>query len=154
MGYLDVMEPPNIDDDLTLSEQRIMEHRGEMRLGCTATGRPAPRIIWKREDGMDLLVGPCRNETTQRTRRHRLGTSGDQLFTVENFLCSTKVTRYHMATYLCIASNGVLPSVSKRINVIVMCEYRAQSPIFQLCSQLILRWANSSIEPTEHDWIF
>jgi hypothetical protein len=30
-----------------------------------------------------------------------------------------------MGSYLCIASNGVLPSVSKRINLIVMCEYRS-----------------------------
>lgn len=35
----------------------------------------------------------------------------------------TKVNRLHMGPYLCIASNGVPPSVSKRIMLIVHCEY-------------------------------
>lgn len=33
----------------------------------------------------------------------------------------TKVTRYEMGAYLCIASNGVPPTVSKRIIVDVEC---------------------------------
>lgn len=35
----------------------------------------------------------------------------------------TRVNRLHMGAYLCIASNGVPPSVSKRIMLIVHCEY-------------------------------
>lgn len=35
----------------------------------------------------------------------------------------TKVSRLHMATYLCIASNGVPPSVSKRVSLKVQCKY-------------------------------
>lgn len=35
----------------------------------------------------------------------------------------TKVGRLHMGAYLCIASNGVPPSVSKRIMLVVHCEY-------------------------------
>ena len=35
-----------------------------------------------------------------------------------------KVSRYDMAAYLCIASNGVPPTVSKRISLSVECEYR------------------------------
>lgn len=38
------------------------------------------------------------------------------------FLTITKVSRLHMATYLCVASNGVPPSVSKRINLLVQCK--------------------------------
>jgi hypothetical protein len=34
-----------------------------------------------------------------------------------------KVSRYDMAAYLCIASNGVPPTVSKRISLSVECEY-------------------------------
>lgn len=34
----------------------------------------------------------------------------------------TKVNRLHMGAYLCIASNGVPPTVSKRIMLIVHCE--------------------------------
>lgn len=35
----------------------------------------------------------------------------------------TKVSRLHMASYLCIASNGVPPSVSKRVHLKVQCKY-------------------------------
>ena len=33
------------------------------------------------------------------------------------------VSRAHVASYLCIASNGVPPSVSKRVDLRVQCEY-------------------------------
>lgn len=35
----------------------------------------------------------------------------------------TRVTRAHMGPYLCIASNGVPPAVSKRIVLNVYCTY-------------------------------
>lgn len=38
-------------------------------------------------------------------------------------LTLTNVQRSDMGIYLCIASNGVPPSVSKRFNVVVHCEY-------------------------------
>lgn len=41
-----------------------------------------------------------------------------------------RVSRSHMGAYLCIASNGVPPSLSKRIMLSVQCKY-----IFQLFSQ-------------------
>lgn len=34
-----------------------------------------------------------------------------------------RVTRQHMGSYLCIASNGVPPTVSKRITLIVHCTF-------------------------------
>lgn len=34
----------------------------------------------------------------------------------------TKVSRLHMAAYLCVASNGVPPSISKRVQLRVQCE--------------------------------
>lgn len=34
----------------------------------------------------------------------------------------SQVTKRHMGTYLCIASNGVPPAVSKRIVVTVLCK--------------------------------
>lgn len=48
-------------------------------------------------------------------------------FTVSSFqgevLKLTKITRSEMGAYLCIASNGIPPSVSKRIMVNVHCKY-------------------------------
>lgn len=35
----------------------------------------------------------------------------------------TRISRLDMGAYLCIATNGVPPSVSKRIKVSVDCEY-------------------------------
>lgn len=38
-------------------------------------------------------------------------------------LSITKVSRLHMAAYLCVASNGVPPSISKRVMLRVQCKY-------------------------------
>ena len=38
-------------------------------------------------------------------------------------LSITKVSRLHMAAYLCVASNGVPPSISKRVQLKVQCEF-------------------------------
>lgn len=49
------------------------------------------------------------------------------LFTVFNVESPTitipRVSRHHMGAYLCIASNGIPPTVSKRIMVIVNCKF-------------------------------
>lgn len=37
-------------------------------------------------------------------------------------LSITKVSRLHMAAYLCVASNGVPPSISKRVQLRVQCK--------------------------------
>ena len=47
---MNVMEPPNIDDDATPSEQSVAEHSA-VTLNCRATGRPLPSITWKKEHG-------------------------------------------------------------------------------------------------------
>lgn len=48
--------------------------------------------------------------------------------TVEGEILSlTKVTRSEMGAYLCIASNGVPPPVSKRMMVHVHCKYTMKS---------------------------
>lgn len=38
-------------------------------------------------------------------------------------LSITKVSRLHMAAYLCVASNGVPPSISKRVQLKVQCKH-------------------------------
>lgn len=39
-------------------------------------------------------------------------------------LSITKVSRLHMAAYLCVASNGVPPSISKRVQLRVQCRQK------------------------------
>ena len=59
MSYLDVTEAPDIVDELSPSEERVMEN-GQLKLMCKARGHPAPRITWRREDGDDLMLTPQR----------------------------------------------------------------------------------------------
>lgn len=40
----------------------------------------------------------------------------------------TRITRSEMGAYLCIATNGVPPTVSKRITVDVECEFVTNTP--------------------------
>lgn len=59
--------------------------------------------------------------------RNQLGVIGIYSLTVnvvdgENLTIS-KVSRLHMGAYLCIASNGVPPSISKRVVLMVQCEF-------------------------------
>ncbi|GJQ66794.1 hypothetical protein Trydic_g18563 [Trypoxylus dichotomus] len=101
-GYLHVVVPPNIDDSLSSSDVIVREGANET-LTCRATGSPQPSVKWKRDDNSKINI----NKT---------------LSVVEwegETLELTKTSRLEMGAYLCIASNGVPPSVSKRIKVSV-----------------------------------
>ncbi|GFU08374.1 hemicentin-1 [Nephila pilipes] len=101
-GYLDVTVPPSIVEEKTSTDITVDE-RSKVSLRCKAAGYPTPRVIWRREDGKEINLGPM----------------GAQKSTVPRmegeFLNMTQVMREDMGAYLCIASNGVPPSVSKRI---------------------------------------
>lgn len=47
--------PPDISDGQTSGDVTAQEGDNST-LVCHATGRPQPRIIWRREDGEHLLV--------------------------------------------------------------------------------------------------
>ncbi|XP_043490461.1 opioid-binding protein/cell adhesion molecule homolog isoform X2 [Polistes fuscatus] len=102
IGYLEVVVPPDILDDET-STDMVVREGNDVTLRCSATGSPAPNITWRREDGQQILLG-----------------NGGKAMTVEGAHFNiTKVNRLHMGSYLCIATNGIPPSVSKRIMLIV-----------------------------------
>ncbi|KAG8190290.1 hypothetical protein JTE90_013925 [Oedothorax gibbosus] len=96
-GYLDVVVPPKIEEEHTSSDTEVREG-GDVGMRCRASGSPSPKIKWRREDQKDIPAGL------------KLG-SGMQ----GEYLNISKVSRLHMGAYLCIATNGVQPSVSKRI---------------------------------------
>ncbi|EEC19888.1 lachesin, putative [Ixodes scapularis] len=98
MGYLHVVVPPRIDDENTSSDVEVREN-SDVSLRCRATGTPEPDIKWRREDDALILLSGKKGVPSYQ---------GDRLN-------MSKVTRLHMGPYLCIASNGVQPSVSKRI---------------------------------------
>ncbi|XP_077512534.1 lachesin-like [Amblyomma americanum] len=98
VGYLNVVVPPKIDNNLTSDSTEVAES-GDVALHCVARGTPEPEITWRREDAQDIALDAATKVSSVK------GT----------WLNITKVSRLHMSAYLCIASNGVLPSVSKRI---------------------------------------
>ncbi|XP_026843104.1 neurotrimin [Drosophila persimilis] len=104
MGYLDVVVPPDIVDFQT--SQDVVRATGQnVTLTCYATGVPTPTITWRREESTPLW----------------LTDEGDrEVYSVEGQnLTLWQVQRTHMGAYLCIASNGVPPTVSKRVMLVV-----------------------------------
>jgi len=98
VGHITVVVPPNINDQLSSSDVTAREH-SSVTLECNATGSPPLSVRWRREDGRLINI----NRTLAVPEWE-----GTQL----NL---TKISRLDMAAYLCIASNGIPPIVSKRI---------------------------------------
>lgn len=96
-GYLQVVVPPSIVDRET-STDMVVRESANVTLICKATGYPEPYVMWRREDGDDINY------------------NGENVNVVDGeVLHIIKVSRLHMGAYLCIASNGVPPSISKRV---------------------------------------
>ncbi|XP_043281967.1 lachesin-like [Venturia canescens] len=116
VGYLQVIVPPNILDSLSTESNIAVREHQNITLTCKADGYPTPVLSWRREDGQSITVD----------RRNKVEKyDGEQL----NL---TKITRSEMGAYLCIAKNGVPPTVSKRITVEV--EF---SPMIWVPNQLV-----------------
>ncbi|XP_045496304.1 lachesin-like [Colias croceus] len=104
MGHLSVLIPPDIVD--TATEGSSAREGGSIRLTCTATGVPAPTVLWRRENHQPIVF------------RHD---GGREKKVLDNFkgesLELSHVQRADMGAYYCIASNGVPPTVSRRYHV-------------------------------------
>ena len=94
--------PPSIVDGRS-SNDLVVREKERVNLTCEARGFPQPQILWRREDGADILVGVS-------------SVSGPSLVL-------DSVGQQHIGSYLCIASNGVPPSISKRVDLRVQCEH-------------------------------
>ncbi|KAG7211711.1 hypothetical protein KM043_010959 [Ampulex compressa] len=94
--------PPDILDYPT-STDMVVREGSNVTLRCAATGTPEPTVTWRREAGGTITLS-----------------NWQEVASIEGpELEITRVTRLHMGPYLCIASNGVPPTVSKRIVLIV-----------------------------------
>nr|XP_050849173.1 limbic system-associated membrane protein-like isoform X2 [Vespula vulgaris] len=101
-GFLEVVVPPDILDNST-STDMVVKEGSNVTLRCAARGSPQPNITWKREDGELISLG-----------------DGQGVSSIEGSIFNImKVNRLQMGAYLCIASNSVPPTVSKRIMLIV-----------------------------------
>ncbi|KAG6450941.1 hypothetical protein O3G_MSEX006828 [Manduca sexta] len=115
LGYLDVVVPPDILDRGTSTDQTVREG-SSISLTCAATGSPHPQITWRREHSKTISVS-----------------DGIQVTSLEGpVLNISRVNRQHAGAYLCIASNGVPPTVSKRIMLTV--EF---PPVISIKNQLV-----------------
>ncbi|KAK4291810.1 hypothetical protein Pmani_035389 [Petrolisthes manimaculis] len=108
--------PPNIVDGESSGDVKV-EEGANITLECGATGTPPPTITWRRETRTNINI----NATT-----HVVEQEGESLHLA-------RVTRHDMDHYLCIASNGVPPMVSKRINV----EVESVPPLLSVGNQLV-----------------
>ncbi|XP_068626782.1 protein amalgam-like [Battus philenor] len=103
-AYLDVVVPPNILDYPTSSDQ-VAREGANITLRCAAHGVPTPTVVWRKESG-DLLP------TTNFSDLQNHSISGSTLELI-------KISRLNMGVYLCIATNGIPPSVSKRVMLVI-----------------------------------
>ncbi|XP_064114610.1 lachesin-like [Macrobrachium nipponense] len=101
VGLLEVVVPPNIEDLKSSPSEIQVREKTDVVLECSATGAPEPRIMWRREDGEMIVTNTRKPEVVHEGTKLQLH----------------QVSRTHMGAYLCIASNGVPPSVSKRITL-------------------------------------
>uniref|UniRef100_A0A182RVN5 Ig-like domain-containing protein n=1 Tax=Anopheles funestus TaxID=62324 RepID=A0A182RVN5_ANOFN len=116
IGYLDVVIPPDFISEDTSSDV-IVPEGSSVKLTCRAKGYPEPIVTWRREDGTDIIL-----KDTSGSKQLVTSYRGE-------VLKLTKISRSEMGSYLCIASNGVPPSVSKRISLI--------HPVIQVPNQLV-----------------
>ncbi|XP_068214596.1 uncharacterized protein [Palaemon carinicauda] len=100
-GFLQVVVPPNIVDAQSSPSSIVVREKDMVTLSCYAEGFPVPQIKWKREDGQHIKTHDGREVN------HLDGPT----------LPLRQVSRMDMGAYLCIASNGVPPSISKRITL-------------------------------------
>lgn len=153
--------PPDILNQPDVSsanlEEGVTSEGGTIQLVCRATGVPDPTVIWKRENGKDIVL---RNEG-----RDKQGEDEKFIFelyfgffflllssVLKNFkifcffvevvkhvdgerLIMHQVSRMDMGGYYCIASNGIPPTVSKRFDVQINCKFQS---IFQIISFCII----------------
>ncbi|XP_037936284.1 roundabout homolog 3 [Teleopsis dalmanni] len=119
IGFLDVVIPPDFVAEETSSDVVVPEG-SSVKLTCRARGYPDPIVTWRREDGNEIVL------------KDSTGTKTLVSSYRGEVLKLTKISRNEMGSYLCIASNGVPPSVSKRIPLFIHFH-----PVIQVPNQLV-----------------
>ena len=82
----------------------VVREGENVTLSCDASGYPPPHIVWRREDGDDIVIQGKKVNIIEKAR-----------------LVLEKISRLNMGDYLCVASNGIPPSASNRFSVRVQC---------------------------------
>jgi len=129
-GHLDVVVPPTIIDEESSPSTVSIREKHNASLICKSNGVPYPNITWRREDGRPIF------RDTQKTSGVKLERSVHH----GEYLDLQDISREQMGAYLCIASNKIPPSVSKRITLIV--EFQ---PMMYIPNQLIGAPVNTQV---------
>ncbi|XP_015108925.1 lachesin [Diachasma alloeum] len=115
LGCLAILVPPDIVYGDETSKDLSVSEGENVTLNCQATGIPKPRVSWKREDGQHILIRNSTSFSSSYSRKianfHRITQYN------ESKLHFHRVDRQQMGVYMCIATNEVPPSVSKRVTL-------------------------------------
>ncbi|XP_063874177.1 protein amalgam-like isoform X2 [Scylla paramamosain] len=136
-GYLEVVVPPEILDEETSTDVEVKED-APAQLRCGAKGYPAPEITFMKEGSGQVryatkgLPGAVASSNT---------VDSDGLKKTTAVLSFDTVTRGDMGHYLCIASNSVPPTKSKRMVLNV----RYREPAVFVSHQMIGAYLGDSI---------
>lgn len=68
MGYLDVVIPPDIIYEDTSGDVMVPEG-GTVKLTCRAKGYPKPHVLWRREDGREIVIKDASSTKTKSKSR-------------------------------------------------------------------------------------
>jgi neurotrimin len=132
--------PPVIVESIT-SNDMVVREGTNVTLQCKAKGFPEPYVMWRREDGDEMSINGENGASLTYVVLHKhyltFYTFSLLLILIVNVvdgevLSITKVSRLHMAAYLCVASNGVPPSISKRVQLKVQCKLIFVNKFFSL----------------------
>lgn len=111
-AFLEVVIPPDIIYEETSGDMMVPEG-GTAKLVCKARGFPKPKVVWKRQDGREIIArngqhGKSKGKFVKLYVVPKITKCYFLVLSVEGeMLTLSKVTRSEMGGYLCIASNGV-----------------------------------------------
>ncbi|CAK9804131.1 Lac [Anthophora quadrimaculata] len=133
-GHMKVLIPPDIMNSNDSADLLAVKENSDLQLRCVATGTPKPVVTWRREDRKNITLW------TEHGVKRVESYEGEQLHL-------KAIKRQEMGSYLCIASNGVPPMVSKRYYVNVQCNFLsgAVKPLITVSDQLVAAPANSDV---------
>jgi len=121
----DILDAESTSDTLASEGMRVL-------MNCRATGNPQPAISWKRQDERPMRICKAKNKGVRRGHDCK---DGIKEWPISDFYHPLTVAVHHgpelelpsvgrgdAGVYYCIASNGVPPTVSKRVRLYVECK--------------------------------
>ncbi len=102
--YLYVTQSPSFIETLTSENTLPAIEYGDAILKCFAVGKPTPKIKWYRIEHVN-------NNEQAVDLNHE-----------SNSLTVRNLSRFDPTKYECVASNGILPSVSKKFTLTIYCK--------------------------------